>query len=115
MVAVFIALVVYLRIVKNAINDPAVRGLLIAVAAVIGIGTMSYSFLEDWSLINALYFSVVSLLTVGYGDYAPTTDGAKLFTVGYLLTSVGIVATAATTIVQRSRTWVAAEEQQASN
>jgi voltage-gated potassium channel Kch len=106
MVAIVLAVLAYLRIVGTALRDPAVRGLLVAMAIVLGIGTVSYMSLEGWSVVDALYFSVVSLLTVGYGDYVPTSDGAKLFTIGYLLTGVGIIASAATTIIQRSRFWL---------
>jgi len=49
-------------------------------------------FLEGWSPIDALYFSVVTLATVGFGDLHPTTDAAKLFTVIYILSGLGIIA-----------------------
>lgn len=111
MLVLIVALVAYFRIVRHALGDPAVRGLLIVMAVVIGIGTLSYHWMEEWSIVNAAYFSVVSLLTVGYGDYVPTSDGAKLFTIAYLLTGVGIIASAATTIIQRSRLWVRLEDE----
>ena len=106
MIAIAVALLAYFRIVRNAMADPAVRGLMVVMTMVITVGTLAYHWMEEWSLLNAAYFSVVSLLTVGYGDYVPTSDGAKLFTIGYLLTGVGIIASAATTIIQRSRLWV---------
>lgn len=105
MVAIAIALVAYFRIVRGALSDPAVRGLVTVMLVVIVTGTLAYHWMEEWSLLNAAYFSVVSLLTVGYGDYVPTSDEAKIFTILYLLTGVGIIASAATTIVQRSRYW----------
>lgn len=49
-------------------------------------GTVVYHLLEDWSWVDSLYFSVVTLTTVGYGDLSPTTDLSKLFTVVYLVT-----------------------------
>lgn len=51
-----------------------------------------YRWLEGWSTINALYFSVVTLATVGFGDLHPTTDVAKLFTVVYILFGLGVIA-----------------------
>jgi hypothetical protein len=36
-------------------------------------------------------FSVITLATVGYGDFAPRTTGGKLFTVGYVLVGVGLL------------------------
>ena len=78
-------------------------------AVILGVGTVSYHVIEDWSLLNAFYFCVVSLLTVGYGDLVPTTDFGKAFTVCYLFVGVGFIATSATTVVQRSRVWTRIE------
>ena len=32
---------------------------------------------EHWSVVDALYFSIVTMSTVGYGDMSPTTDGSR--------------------------------------
>ncbi|MBK9559200.1 MAG: two pore domain potassium channel family protein [Candidatus Microthrix sp.] len=55
-------------------------------------GTVVYHLLEDWSWVDSLYFSVVTLATVGYGDLAPTTDLSKLFTVVYLVSGMSLLA-----------------------
>jgi hypothetical protein len=55
------------------------------------IGTLAYHWLEGWSFLDSLYFCVVSLATVGYGDYTPTTSFAKLFTIGYLVNGLAIL------------------------
>lgn len=54
-------------------------------------GTVVYSLLEGWSLIDSLYFSVISLATVGYGDLTPTTALSKAFTVFYILNGIAIL------------------------
>ena len=41
--------------------------------------------------VDALYFSVVTISTVGYGDISPSTDGSRLFTTIYILFGVTIV------------------------
>ena len=43
--------------------------------------------------VDAVYFSVVTLTTVGYGDFAPQTDVGKLFTAVYVLVGIGILLT----------------------
>ena len=62
-----------------------------AIVIFLGMGTFVYHALEKWSWIECLYFSTYSLTTVGYGDFTPTNDASRLFTVFYLLTGVGAV------------------------
>lgn len=57
----------------------------------IAAGTIGYHFLEDWSWVDAFYFSAVAVTTVGFGDLTPSTDAAKLFTVGYIFAGIGII------------------------
>ena len=54
-------------------------------------GVIIYHWLEGWSYLDALYFCVVSLATVGYGDLTPTTPLARLFTIIYLINGIGIL------------------------
>jgi voltage-gated potassium channel Kch len=55
------------------------------------IGTLVYHYLEGWAWLDALYFCVVTLATVGYGDFTPTTPVAKIFTLFYILNGIGIL------------------------
>lgn len=54
-------------------------------------GTLVYHALEPWSWIECVYFCVNSLTTVGYGDFTPSSDVSRLFTIVYLLTGTGAV------------------------
>ena len=77
--------------IRGAWSDPAFQALTFLVAGELAVGTIVYRLLEDWSVLDAFYFCVVASLTVGLGDLAPKTDAGRLFTVFYLLTSVGLV------------------------
>ena len=55
------------------------------------IGVLVYHWLEGWSIIDALYFCVITLATIGYGDLTPTTPLAKLFTIFYVINGIGIL------------------------
>jgi hypothetical protein len=44
-----------------------------------------------WSVLDALYFSVITLTTVGYGDFSPQTPAGKKFTMIYVLIGLGLI------------------------
>jgi voltage-gated potassium channel len=73
-------------------------GLLTAIAS----GTAFYSLVEGLRVVDALYFSVVTLTTVGYGDFAPQTDVGKLFTAVYALVGIGILLALITTVAAKA-------------
>ena len=57
------------------------------------VGAIFYPLVEEWTVLDSLYFGVVTLTTIGYGDMGPTTDSAKIFTAIYVFFGVAIVAT----------------------
>jgi len=68
-----------------------VYGPLILVVFLLG-GACIFSAVEKWKWVNSLYFCVVSLSTVGYGDETPTTNAMKIFTVVYIYVGIAFVA-----------------------
>jgi voltage-gated potassium channel len=44
-------------------------------------GTFGYHFIEDQGYFDSLYFTVITLTTVGYGDIVPKQPAGKLFTI----------------------------------
>ena len=79
-------------------RDPVARGPLLLVISLLIAGTLFYSLVEGWSLVDSLYFCAMSLGTVGFGDLVPPTDVAKLCTVFYVLTGSGILVSFFTTL-----------------
>jgi voltage-gated potassium channel Kch len=59
-------------------------------AAMLLVGMVFYHFVEHWSWLDSLYFCVVSLATVGYGDLVPTEPISKIFTMIYLLNGLAM-------------------------
>lgn len=53
--------------------------------------------------VNALYFTVTTLTTTGYGDITPQTSGAKLFAVVIMVVGVGLFVQLARTIIQPAK------------
>ncbi len=65
---------------------------LILFALTLAAGTIGYMILLDLNFVDALYFTVVTISTVGYGDIMPSGEGAHLFTTIFVLTGMGTVA-----------------------
>ena len=78
---------------KLDIYEHIYKVLALAAFLLLAMGTVVYHFLENWSWVDSLYFSVVAVTTVGFGDLSPSTDGSKLFTVLYILLGITIVTT----------------------
>ncbi|MDY0310152.1 MAG: voltage-gated potassium channel protein, partial [Castellaniella sp.] len=49
--------------------------------------------------VTALYFSIVSMSTVGYGDISPQTDAARLFTISIIILGITVFATSISAVV----------------
>lgn len=74
---------------------------LAALVFIIIVGTVTFKYLEGWTVIEALYFTVATITTVGYGDLHPTTDASRLAAVGLLLLGVTTVLTSLTVLGTR--------------
>ena len=72
---------------------------------VVCVGTAGFALVEGFSLIDAFYFSVVMVTTVGFGDLHPVTQGGKVLAVMMILMGVGaftgMVASAAEIVLSR--------------
>lgn len=72
-------------------KEPAGRGLILGFLVIVGTGTIFYHFIEGWSYVESLYFTVVMLTTVGFGDLHPTTEFSRGFTVIFILVGVSFI------------------------
>lgn len=75
----------------DVIQDRESRPVFLWAASALLVGTLVFHWLEGWSLLDSLYFSVVTLATVGYGDFTPTTPAAKVFTILYVINGISIL------------------------
>jgi voltage-gated potassium channel len=66
------------------------RFFLIILCAVFVLGTFGFMLLEPVSLLDALYFNVATIATVGYGDIHPVTASGKLLAMAVIITGVGV-------------------------
>lgn len=74
---------------------PEARLILIGSAlGIIVLGTVFFHFVEGWSWIDAYFFTVVTLSTVGYGELVPATTVGKIGTTVMIVLGLGIFAAA---------------------
>lgn len=97
-----LVVIAMLHTVWSLRRDPRFVTLAVLTAAAIGSGTVFYSVVEGLRALDAFYLSVMTLTTVGYGDFAPETDAGKLFTIGYAFFGVGLLLTLITTLATRT-------------
>lgn len=86
-------------------QDKIVRAFRIVAFLSVGIiagGAVFYHYVEHMRPLDAFYFCIVTLTTIGYGDLAPKTDAGKLFTSFYVLVGIGIIAAFVNLIVRRA-------------
>ncbi len=90
MYGLFLSLLRLARVIYRAYEDPEFRALLLVMIVMLIGGTLFYAHYEDWGYLDALYFCVMTMSTVGYGDFTPTTSLSKVFTIVYALVSIGV-------------------------
>lgn len=65
---------------------------LLAGIVIIGVllitGTVIFHTIEGWSFVDSFYFSGMTITTIGYGDFVPTSDFSKIITVGYSILGI---------------------------
>ena len=80
---------------------PSVQKILFAVSLLAGtsmIGTIGYVMIEDYEVLDAIYQTVITMSTVGFGTVTELSPGGKVFSILLIIMSAGIYLYAITTI-----------------
>ena len=100
MMTFFINLYELLRAIWHGVrSDEEFRTLMFILLTLLGGGMYFYWHVEGWGVLDSLYFCVMTMSTIGYGDFTPTTDLSKGFTIIYTMLSIGVFAAVMTKIV----------------
>jgi voltage-gated potassium channel len=73
--------------------DP-VRHLRISIVVLLGIvsiGTVGYTVIEGWRILDSLYMTIITLATVGFREIQPLSDAGKIFTMLLVIFGVGVI------------------------
>lgn len=74
-----------MKILKSKIHR-----ILVLVVSILTFGTIGYMWLSNVSIIDALYMTVITVTTVGFGELHPFSPEEKVFTIFLILTSITI-------------------------
>ncbi len=92
MIGLVVMLRRFIRALRDAWkSDQAFRTLLALVISLLVSGTVFFTLVEGWSVLDSFYFSVTTLTTVGFGDPAPATAAGKIFTIIYIFVGLGVI------------------------
>jgi voltage-gated potassium channel Kch len=81
-------------------QDAEFRILLFFLLTLLAGATLFYHSIEGWGLIDSLYFSVMTMSTIGFGDLVPTTALSKIFTIIFSILSIGFFVAVVTKVVK---------------
>ncbi|NDJ62361.1 MAG: potassium channel protein [Chloroflexi bacterium] len=99
------------RLIRTALEDP-VRSFeisLLTLAVLTASATLVYMIIEGMSATDALYMTIITITTVGFGEVTPLSPAGRVFTVILILLGVGTTTTAISTaigIVLGPRLWL---------
>ena len=62
-----------------------------SLAALLFLGSLGYVLIEGWSFFDALYMTVTTLTTVGYGEIHPLDQAGRAYTMVLILAGVGVM------------------------
>ena len=86
-----IAFIGLYKLFRRLWQEPPFRALILLEGMLIGGGMTFYHFVEGWGWLDAAYFCIVTLATVGFGDIHPITPFGRLFTMLYIILGVALL------------------------
>ena len=90
MITFYLTIVKFITAIYRVSGDPEFRALSVITFVLLLSGSMFYSSVEKWNLLDSLYFCAMTMTTIGYGDLTPTSDLSKIFTIMYSFLSIGV-------------------------
>ena len=65
---------------------------LIMLGLVLLVGTAGYVVIEGWQILDAIYMTVITITTVGYGEVRTVSPTGRVFTLALICMGMGIIA-----------------------
>lgn len=91
LIPVIVTIQHFIVALRRAMRDAEFRLLAALVLLMLSLGALFYHSVEGWGWVDSLYFCVITLSTVGYGDFSPQTAAGKIFTIIYIFMGIGLL------------------------
>ncbi|VDP15987.1 unnamed protein product [Soboliphyme baturini] len=72
----------------------------------LGFGVLLFRYLEGWDLLDALYFSFVTLSSIGFGDIVPANPGHVIFSIVYILCGISMLSLIFDDVESEISSWI---------
>lgn len=84
----------------DVFSDIRVRGLLAFTFSLIALATVLFRWIEGWPWIDAAFFSITTISTIGYGNITPVTTTGKIVTMVYIVLGLGVFVAATSAVAE---------------
>ena len=81
--------------INNVVSFYGARTLircLVILTGILSIGTIGYMIVEKWRFLDALYMTVITITTVGYGEIKTISQAGRIFTIVLIFLGISVVA-----------------------
>ncbi len=75
-----------IKLLRSKINTA-----IFLLGVILFIGVIGFKVISGYTWVNALYMTVITITTVGFGEVQPLDDGSKIFTIILILSSIVVV------------------------
>ncbi len=81
----------YRFFLMDLLVDRQARPVLIYAFVLIAAGAGLFHWIEKWGWLDSVYYTVVTITTIGFGDLTPKTSLGKIVTIFYALNGIALL------------------------
>ncbi|MCU0667371.1 MAG: potassium channel family protein [Patescibacteria group bacterium] len=86
---------------KSQLNN--FRILAVSIISMIIVSALFFHKTEKWNMLDSFYYVVVTLGTVGYGDFTPKTNAGKIYAMALIVVGIALFGFFAQQLIKRQQ------------